>query len=156
MTSSSAKVIMTRSDRTWSIWCGFRLATFCTWLEVSTSILKEVIAKNVFLTFFMTLTLTFDLDSWKVIGFRLGGCCITGPSLVNIELMVSEKNVLQTNKKTRKQVPRRGSGCRNLWRHVDITVIIMKCQNSKIENEAILWRHFDVLTSDWRIRYHNR
>ena len=102
MTSSSAKVIMTRSDRTWSIWCGFRLATFCTWLEVSALILKEVIAKNMILTFF----LTFDLDSSKVIGFRPTGGFITCPSLVKIEWTVSEKNALQTrkkeNKKTRK------------------------------------------------------
>ena len=58
----SAKVILTRNERTMCIACAKVICPFWTKPEVSSMSGSKVMVKTIFFTFFVTLTLTFDLS----------------------------------------------------------------------------------------------
>ena len=63
----NAKVIYPRIEHTMCMWWAKTLCTFWTKPDVSSMFGSEVMIKNVFFTFFVTLTLTFDLCEKKLV-----------------------------------------------------------------------------------------
>ena len=96
-----------------STWKVFRHGTIWRWFHVDSSTIKEVMIKSVFLMFLMTLTLTFDLNSWTSNLLLLWWSSIMSWSFIEICQSTLKKIVPQTNKQTDRQTDRQTNKQKN-------------------------------------------